>query len=519
MNAKARSIFGSMGRGKSRRDTPLTPKKLGAVGAAIAGAIVLASFHQDEIASMVTASETVTVEFPRQYKVVWDSPYTSEVKIAGVIVGKVGEVDRTKPSTALVTLEVEPGTRAKLGSAPTAAIAAKLVVGGNYYVDLFPGGGGQFGGETIPPERTRLPVELEDVLGSISTPDAIKGVQSAVGQTTKTLQQGGRDALRDLVAHAPPTLRPAGVVLGSFRGTQPDTDLTTLVSGFESTASAFNLEQDRVKRIITGLDDTTAALAAGSKPLADSFATGRDTLRVTRAGLADLQPTLDELTITATEFRDSARELDPFLRKLNPALEDAEPAMEDLREVVEDARPLVHRLVPAVSEADDVLDDLQGPALDGLNGIVQKVLYSPYKGTDAFEGSGADRPMYKEIGYLMSDIGSVMANHDGNVALARLHASGGARTFGGQNNPMSLEQFMEAISKPQYKGPNENANTTGPLSKNAQTANKGLPGVNSKPAPKDLPKLNSESAPKLVPPIAGPKHDLGGALPLPTGGR
>lgn len=518
MNAKAKSLFGGGGghrKGGFLRD--MSPRRMGVVAVGIALLVVFAAFHQDQLSSLVTPHDTVKVEFPRQYKLVFNSPFKSEVKIAGVVVGKVGDVERTDRDTALVTLEVQKGTLAKLGNAPSAAIVAKLVVAGNYYVELTPGGTGDYQGDVIPPERTRLPVELEDVLDSVSSAQSLKGVQSAVRQTDALFERGGRDAVRDFVSTTPLALRPMGQVLGAVRGTQPDTDLTGLVHGFESTSAAFNQEQDRVAKIVTSLDATTAALAAGSQPLSDSIATGTDTLRVTRAGLADLQPTLDQLAVTSKTFRTAAKRLDPFLGKLNPMLDHAEPVINDLRSVMDDAKPIVDHLVPTASEANDALNDLDGPALDGLNGPIQKVLYAPWHGTGVYAGGGADRPLYKETGYLMVDLASVFDNHDGNVSLGRLHAAFGGKSIGGQSTPMSVEQYMEKFGAQQPPGPQEDAGFLGSFGPKAPHGSEGVQPLST--GPKGLTGRSTPADPAFGVPTGTPHGHAGGLLPLGTGGR
>jgi len=444
----------------------MSAKVLGVMTVLVTVLAFVATFNADSIGtrlkSWTGSAETVQAEFPRQYRLISDSAYHSDVKIAGVVVGKVTDVEETDRGTALVTMQVDEGVRDKLGDRPSAAIRPTLVTGGIYYVTLTPGGDGEFD-DPIPAKRTTTPVELDQVLGAVSGPDAKEGIRSAIGQTDATLRQGGTDAVRRFAADAPDALRPAGVVLDAVRGTRPATDLTRFVAGLESTASAFNRDGGRIGPIIESLNSTTAALAAGSEPLADAVSTGAQTLRVTRAGLADLQPTLENLADTAEQFRPAARQLDPFLQHLNPVLERARPVVADLRAVARDGRPLLDSLVPTAEQATAALDDVRGPVLKRVNGPIRDVVHSPFRGTGVWEGTGGPEPLYKELGYLIANAAVVFDTHDGTVSMGRLQAGVGGRSVGGGSFPKSLEQYLEQFGLQQPIGPQDGPGaSTGP---------------------------------------------------------
>src|SRR5581483_706941 len=279
-----------------------------ALGYLIIGLVVLwgvAAFAKDHIASVLSSGDMVTASFSRQYRL---QPYKSVVKVSEVRVGEVTDVKTEDNGVATVTMRLDHGVQAKLGSDPSAAIRPTLVVGGIYYVELTPAGrGGQFSG-AIPVSHTTIPVELDEVLTPID-PSAPKGMQAAIRQTDATLQQGGKDALRNLVQNVPAALRPASVVLNAARGTDRDRDLPRMVTGLENFAADFTRRDGQLADNINGLHTVAATLAAESGPVAQTISTMPQTLRTTRAGLLDLQPTLRDLTDTAPRFRRSAREL------------------------------------------------------------------------------------------------------------------------------------------------------------------------------------------------------------------
>lgn len=420
------------------------PLLLGLVAALVVVAMIPVVFNLDRITTSLSSGEEVDAEFSKGTKLV---PYDSNVKLAGVVVGTVTGAERTKDGHSVVSMEVNDDIPEKLGSAPSAKIRVTLALGGKYYVELLPGGGGTFDGGTIPVDRTALPVELGRVLSAID-PSAQKGIQAAIGQTDATLRQGGRTAAKRLLTEAPRTLRPAGKLLDAARGRHPDTDLTKLVSGAQSAAAALTRKDGQLASIVDSLQGTTAALAAEREPLAEATANGPETLRTTRAGMADLQTTLDKLTTTAKSFRPAARELEPLLSRLDPTLARARPLLADLRPLLENARPLVEQLVPTSEKATGALNDVRGPVLDRINGPITKTVMSPWKGTGPYEGGGATGArFYEETGYLLSDAADIYKYYDraGNHGVARLATGAGANSIGGAGIPQSFEQYLEEL--------------------------------------------------------------------------
>lgn len=433
---------------------PRSTRSRGIVVLVVLVLVGVAAFQRERIVTTVSPGDTITAEFSRVYKL---EPYRSAVKIAGVKVGVVTGVDTTDRRTALVDLQLDSGVIGKLGGEPSAAIRPTLVVGGQYYVELSPGGmNAEFQeDQPIPVERTSVPVELDQVLTSL-TPDARDALQGTVGELDETLRAGGKDELRRFLEESPRTLASASDVLNSARGTRPDTDLTRLVTGLQQTSAALTAEDGRFESIIDSLDKTAAALASQRDPVARALATGPETLRATRAGLTDLDTTLPRLATTAKSFRPTARRLDPLLAELDPVLAHARPVVRDARAVLRDARPLVGRLVPTAEHATGALTDVRGPVLERLNGPVLAALNSPWHGEGAYQSGGNDHPLYQETAYLLSHGADVFKFHDHNGALGRLMAGVGLSTAGGGAGvQMPLEQYLETLGLQQPPGPQE----------------------------------------------------------------
>lgn len=422
---------------------------------AIGGLLILVAFFGfmfalynkeriSNVASRVfTDTTTIEAEFPRAYKL---RDHKSDVKMGGVIVGSTTDGRSSGDGTLIVTMQVDGDVRDKLGSTPSASIRPTLLLGGNYYVDLQPGGRGEFDGSRIPVERTSLPVELDRVLDAVGGKEARTGIRASIRQFDRVLEQGGTEAIRDVLTNAPATLDPATKVLRGVRGTRPNRDLSELVTGMHATGKVLTARSGQLQEIITSLRASTASLAAGSEPLAASVGTLPETLRVTRAGLADLRPTLRKLTSTAADFRPAVTELDGMLAKLDPVLKPTLGLLNDLNPTLDEARPLVRRLVPATTKATGVLSDVTGPVLNRVEGPISDTVLSPWSGTGRYAGGGASgNRLYVELGYLFSRGADALSWNDGSGGHSRLAAGIAPNSVSGIGQPLNMRQYLEMV--------------------------------------------------------------------------
>ncbi|WP_338051681.1 MlaD family protein [Pseudonocardia acidicola] len=405
-----------------------------------------AAFQKNRILTMLSFGRTITADFAQDHYL---RPDVTEVKIAGVPVGVVSGVTHDLGHIE-VSMKVDFDALDKLGTAPSAAIRATTVLGGNYYVELAPGGDpGTFKG-TIPVERTRAPVELGQVIEPLQ-PGARVGAQHAVDRLDATLRQGGQDAVRDLLRDAPGALEPTGQVLGALRGTSgTDTELTNVVSGLEDTARTLTRQQGQLDDIVGASRTTTAVLDQQREPLAATVDGLPVDLATARAGLADLDGTLKRVVTTAEAARPAARELGPLLRQADPVLVRTRTLVGALRPVLADARPLVQSLVPTTDDATAVLDDLKGPVLDRVNGPILHTVLSPYRGSGPYQGSGADRPFYQEFAYMSANIGNASKITDPNGAMLPFNPGFGPGSVAG--TPLTFEQLLGRLASLQ-EGP------------------------------------------------------------------
>ncbi|WP_338596975.1 MlaD family protein [Saccharopolyspora sp. SCSIO 74807] len=398
-----------------------------------------ALFNKDAIITTLRPGETVQIHFARNYRL---QPYFSKVKVSFVPVGVVSDVEEQPDGSAMVSVKIYPGVDRKLKSRPSAQIRPTTLLGGNYFIDLVPGGPpGTFSG-TIPTERTGTPVELDKITRTLQPP-ALDGLRHSVGNLDETLRNGGRDSIDRLLVDAPGTLGPAGEVLDAARGHNPRTDLTGLVQGLETSAAELNRREGQLGSIVDGARDTGKVLGDHSEDLSTAVAGLPETLHSADNGLRRLDTSLGKLRDTADVARPVAGELDDALQELDPVLVKAEPFVSGLNEVLVDAQPAVQGLVPASSGLDATLSDLKGPVLDRINGPVKQFLLNDYKGEGPYANSNTDRPMYEEVAGAVTNLNKVSSHVDENGHTVAIQVGVGAGSVG--RAPVNVEAVLDGL--------------------------------------------------------------------------
>lgn len=407
----------------------------------LAGGIAL--FQKDRIGATLASGEIVQAEFQRSYRI---RPFVTQVKVAGVRVGVVTDVHPSEDGHAEVTMKVDDGTQQKLGSTPAAAIRPVTLLGGNYYVELKPGGDPTVSTGTIPTTRTTTPVELDHVLEMLQPP-VRRSTQRTVARLDAVLKRHGQHAIRSLVRDAPHTLRPTATVLTALRGTAPDLDLPRLVTSLESGAWALTRGEGRLGSVVRDSATVTAALHRERTALAKSLEGLPAELHATRTGLKALDGSLAQLRTTADEAAPVARELDPLLDQLQPALIEVRPLLRDLRPALADTRPLLRSLVPTVRRGTHVLGGISGRPLKRINGPVMSTVHSPWHGQGQYADGGSNRPLYKELAYMVAGLDNVARMTDANGATIHFQPGAGIGTASGM--PISLEKMLRRLLYPE----------------------------------------------------------------------
>jgi phospholipid/cholesterol/gamma-HCH transport system substrate-binding protein len=391
---------------------------------------------------VLSPGDQIQADFHRDYRL---RPYVTKVKISGVKVGTVTDVDHDVDGATRVSMKLDHDHLSVLRSAPSAAIRPTTLLGGNYYVDLVPGGDpGQPDG-VIPVDRTTTPVELDHVL-EVLNPEARKSLQRTVRRLDGALGNGGSREVDHLLADAPDTLTPVSQVVSGLRGTRPDTDLTAVVQDLGNAARVLTENRGQLESVLAGLDSTSAVLDRHRLPLAAAVRVLPATLQTARTGLESLGGTLDQLEVTAGKARPVAAQLDDLLAELEPALAEAQPVVRDLRPTLRDLRPVVRQLVPTAATGTQVLHDVDGAPLERVNGPVMDAVLSPWKGTGEYAGGGNSTPLYIELGNMLAGLNNVGRMTDRNGATINFQPGFGIGSVSG--TPISFERLVNRLIAP-----------------------------------------------------------------------
>ncbi|WP_169317046.1 MlaD family protein [Actinacidiphila oryziradicis] len=417
-----------------------SPAVIGAVLLVLTVVFLLAVYQKERIGTMLSSGHTVKADFTRDYQL---RPYKTEVKVAGVSAGKVTGVKK-EGGHIVVSMKIDDDVAGKLGAQPSALIRPTTLLGGNYYVQLSPGGTDQkYDGSTIPMSRTGIPVELDQVLGALPE-SARSGIQGSLKETDQTLKNGAGTSLNNLLGDAPGTLTPAAKVLTSLQGTRPSQDLSQLVPELDTIAAVATRQNGQLGDILDSLGTVSTALSNERQPVTDALATLPQTLSDTRTGLTALNGSLQQLTRTATDALPTAQRLGPLLTTTDPVLKQARPLVANLRPLLNKALPVVQQLVPTSKQATSTLDDLKGPVLDRVNGPIAKTVLSPWSGTGYYKGDGGNGHLfYQEVGYLATHAANLSKYGDKNGRMLGLALGAGTSSAGG--NELGTAKLLQQL--------------------------------------------------------------------------
>ena len=420
------------------RPRNMSELKLGLVFVAVALLAGAVLFQKQRVMVSLDSGEKIAADFSSQYRV---EPFKSQVKVAGVPVGAVTTIKRVGEGVTRMEFKVKKDSLDAMGTAPSAVVRPATLLGGNYYIEIIPGGvSGTFHG-TIPKDRTKLPVELDQIAAALNTP-AREGVRSSISDLGGALDDEGQEAIQNLTAHVPTTLRPATAALNATRGNNAGTDLPKFVDGFERASRVLSEQDGQLDESVRSLGLLSKVFADRGKDLNKTLDKMPSTLDDTEKMLKKLRKTLKTLEDTSDDIRPSVKELDDLLDDLDPVLVEARPVIADLRVVARDARPVLKDLVPIVRNLTVMLNNLEGPTLNRINGPILTALNSGWAGSGPYEGTGSDHPLYKEIGYTTSNVDQAnMADVNGDM-VSYLTGMGPGSVFG---LPISAEQILHTL--------------------------------------------------------------------------
>jgi phospholipid/cholesterol/gamma-HCH transport system substrate-binding protein len=250
---------------------------------------------------------TVTAKFPRAVGLYAGS----SVRVLGVPIGTVRSIT---PDGPLVTVVMDLPTDTPVPADATAVIIPPSLVS-DRYVELTPvyGGGPRMtDGTVLGPDRTAIPVELDEILGSLDALLVALGPKGAnatgslgelVDVGAKTLGKGGGKDFHDTIVN----LAKAVQTLSDNRG-----DLTGVIKNLGEFTHTLAENDGKIRVLTKDLAAATQFLASERSALAEalknlSIALGEvaSLVREHRAELGDDIQTLAKVTRTVVKHKDS----------------------------------------------------------------------------------------------------------------------------------------------------------------------------------------------------------------------
>jgi phospholipid/cholesterol/gamma-HCH transport system substrate-binding protein len=387
------------------------------------------------------------------------------VRIAGVNVGKVAGVKAVGGDSPAITVTMKLSKDAlPIHQDARVKVRPRIFFEGNLFLDIQPGTPGSpdlKDGGTIPASQTSAPVQLDQVLGTL-TSDTRKDLQKllagyggAIGAAPLPGEDADQDpdvkgktagqALNLSLDYSPAALRGGAIVNQALLGTDLH-DLSKLIGGQQKIFHALSTNEGSLKDLVTNFNTTMAALASQQGDLRETV---RDLPRVLEAA----NPALDKLNAAFPPTRAWALEMIPGVRETPATITAAFPWIAQTRALLRpsELQGLVHELQPAI---DDFAEFTKGqidflPQVDLFNRCQLNVIL-PTGETRISDGSfSTGLRNYEEFFQTTVGLAGESQNFDGNGSYTRFMGGGGGYPVQTQYAKHSLSPlFGSATNQP-----------------------------------------------------------------------
>jgi phospholipid/cholesterol/gamma-HCH transport system substrate-binding protein len=276
---------------------------IGFIGIALILAMMIGAFRADRL-PIIGAGDVYKADFAE----IGQLHSGSEVRVAGVTVGKVREIELVD-GKAQVTFKIDKGT--ELGSATGAEIKTRTLLGAQY-LRLHPAGSGQLEkGSVIPASRTISPYNIVDAFSDLSrTTDEIDLAQVSEALT----------ALSDIASETPEEFRGAikGVSDLSANLAARDEQINTLLVNLRRVSKVLNDQGPDLVKLFEDASELFDAIAERRNTvhrlLVNTEAISNELVKFVQATKKDLKPVLQKLEIVTDMLRRNEASIDEALR-------------------------------------------------------------------------------------------------------------------------------------------------------------------------------------------------------------
>ncbi len=366
----------------------------------------------------------------------------SPVRIAGVNVGQVTGIQRDG-NTGVVTMEIS-GAGLPIHRDATAKIRARILLEGNWFVDLQPGTPSAptvSSGYTIPSTHTSDPVQLDQILDALNT-DTRANLQTFLIEYGKaltakpTLAQDAEQnpsvrglnmsqALNKLYRDSPGALEGGTIVNQALAGVE-EHDLSHLLAGVESFTAKLNVHEQELGEWVSNFNSFLGALASQSSALVRVVTELPGTLRNASRAFANF----NAATPTIRRF---SQELIPGVRQTPAAIHAAYPWLEQVQ-----ASTAPNELGGVAKGLREAAPSVAGlivpqPAFFKQTDLFSKCLsrvFFPAGNTKLQDGSSTSGvEAYREFWYATVGLAGFSQNFDGNGPFDRFLINTGSDTL------------------------------------------------------------------------------------------
>jgi len=351
----------------------------------------------------------------------------SPVRIAGITVGNVVEIDDGPGSTTVVTMEIKDNGRPVHRDA-MARVRPRVFLEGGFLVELEPGSPSAPelpDNGTLPLAQTTVPVQFHQVLTVLDAPTR-QSLRGGIDTLAGGLGDGGAAGLRTLAPELRPLLRDTAWVAEAARGTEPD-DVSELVRSTNRIAVALDRRPEQLGSLVDNLATTAAAVRSRDGELAASIGELSRVLRATPPALRALDgalPALERagdhlapaLPVAPRAFRETAEAMRELGRLAAPRRRAR--TLVALETAFRDLPTLVGRLAATFPQTK--------PLSDCLSSHVLPLFQS--KVPDGALSSG--RPVWQDFVHSLVGLSSTSQNFDGNGHALRYQLGLGEQSVG-----------------------------------------------------------------------------------------
>jgi phospholipid/cholesterol/gamma-HCH transport system substrate-binding protein len=272
----------------------------------------------------------------------------SAVRIAGVEVGKVTDVQAADPKTGQAKVDIEVMDKGlPIHKDAEIKLRPRIFLEGNMFVDIQPGTPEApvlKSGDSIPASQTSAPVQFEAVLRTLQS-DTRADLQTLLKEFSKGLDGGGAEAFNRSIKFWKPAYQYSSLANDATLGTEPH-DLSKLVRAQGKVFRSLSSDETALADLVTNLNTTFAAFASQDQNLRAAIPALDNVLKVGNPALASLNDALPSLRQFARDALPATRSSLPTINASMPFVTQARGLVSkaELRGLAQDLRPTIPAL-------------------------------------------------------------------------------------------------------------------------------------------------------------------------------